>query len=273
MENNKFFSGDFLIGDDFSQAEIEAWFEDEKEGYANLSQQNKPVDTQPSYSYHTMNKVHGFSKLPAKKNFDNVLGIGAAFGLEFLPIASRIKNLHILEPSDQLVSKEIAGLTPIYTKPEIMGDISYEDNTFDLITCFGVLHHIPNVSHVFKEIHRILASGGYLLLREPINSMGDWNNPRTGLTKRERGIPPHFMSKLIKELDFEVVNAAPCFCMTAFLSRTIGKKLKKPLFQYKSYVVIDKYLSKLFRWNFTYHPTKFYQRIAPQSTFYVLKKK
>lgn len=84
-----------------------------------------------------------------------------------------------------------------------MGKISFEDNSFDLITSFSVLHHVPNVSFVISELVRVLSKDGYLLIREPIHSMGDWSVKREGLTKNERGI--HY--KLLEQfIDRQVAN-------------------------------------------------------------------
>jgi ubiquinone/menaquinone biosynthesis C-methylase UbiE len=46
--------------------------------------------------------------------------------------------------------------------------IPYDGESFDLITCFMVLHHVPekNITTLLKEIYRIMKSGGILILRE-----------------------------------------------------------------------------------------------------------
>lgn len=41
-----------------------------------------------------------------------------------------------------------------------------KDNTFDLITCFHVLHHIPNIEETVKELKRIIKPGGTILISE-----------------------------------------------------------------------------------------------------------
>ncbi len=43
-----------------------------------------------------------------------------------------------------------------------LGDKPFESESFDLITSFGVLHHIPNVTHVINECGRVLADNGVL---------------------------------------------------------------------------------------------------------------
>lgn len=268
----EYFSGKKLYGDDFDFDRIQQWYEDEKEGYAGLVSENKVWNTQESYGYHQLNILHGYSFLPENKRFERALGLGSAYGYEFLPIISRIDSIYIIEPSDRLVSSRLKGVTLQYKKPSVEGKMDFPDDFFQLETCFGTLHHIPNVSFVLGELHRCLAPGGYLLIREPIHSMGDWRHPRPGLTKRERGIPVEILRRRIRELGFRVIKESFCFAMTSFLERKLGNMFERPLHEYKSYLVIDKVLSGLTAFNLKYHPKNPIQRIAPSSVFYVLQK-
>lgn len=43
----------------------------------------------------------------------------------------------------------------------------FEDQTFDVVFCSGVLHHLPSLGRVLNEIHRVLKPGGFLIAREP----------------------------------------------------------------------------------------------------------
>jgi SAM-dependent methyltransferase len=269
MIDEKYLAGKAIYGDNFTLAEIRQWYEEESEAYADLGSKEAGEYV---YGYHALNQLHGFKYLPPGR-FENVLGLGAAWGHEFFPIIDRIGHLHIVEPSDNLQSEKLGNLVPVYKKPAVSGELPYEDNFFDLVTCSGTIHHTPNVSFILSELHRVLKPGGYLLLREPIISMGDWTKPRKGLTKNERGVPLKIFRKLFSDLNLEIVHEGFCFCMTAFFQRIWGNFAKRPIFTYKSYVWLDKYLSKLFLWNLHYHATGKLQRIAPQSVFYVLKKK
>ena len=265
---NEHLSGETIYGDDFTIEQINNWYQEETEAYANLGSK---VQEQYVYSYDALNTLHGFNYIKDKK-FENVLGLGAAWGHEYLPIIGQITNLTIIEPSDNLQSDKLGNVRPLYTKPTVKGKIEFPDNHFDLVTTFGTLHHIPNISYVLAELHRVTKPGGYILLREPVISMGDWRKPRTGLTKNERGIPLKKFRSLFKQLNVEILHEGLCFCMTAFFQRTWIRFSKKPIFTHKSYVWLYKYLSKMFSWNLRYHSTKMLQRIAPQSVFYVLKK-
>lgn len=265
---NEYLEGTKLYGDDFSFDQIKVWYDEEAEGYANLGSKHKDSY---AYGYHTMNKIHGFDKIKAS-TFNDVMGFGSAWGYEFEPIIDKIVNLTIIEPSDNLVNNTIGHLKPNYVKPTIEGKLPFEDNSFDLITCFGTLHHIPNVSYILTELVRTLKPGGHLMFREPVISMGDWRKPRTGLTKNERGIPVSVFDATLSKCHVEVVSKEYCFMLSSLIQRTLGSLLSKPVYAYKSYVLADKYISKLLKGNLRYHATKKLQRIAPQSVFYVVKK-
>lgn len=44
--------------------------------------------------------------------------------------------------------------------------LPYNDIQFDIITCFQVLHHIPDIKSTLKELNRVLRIGGILIIRE-----------------------------------------------------------------------------------------------------------
>ncbi len=261
-----FLSGEKLYGDDFSFEEIKKWYDNEKEGYANLGSKNKKTYM---YNYHNLNKLYAYSFLPKNLSFNTVLGLGSAYGDEFLPIIDRINDIIIIEPSDHLVSNQLDKIIPTYIKPNLSGKIDFPNNHFDLIICFSTLHHIPNVSYVMGELYRCLKPRGYLLIREPITSMGDWRAPRSGLTKDERGIPLKLFRKLTISLRFKVVKESLCFSMTSFLC----KLLKRPIYRSKFYLMIDKIISQLLKFRAVkYHRKSILSKIAPSAVFYVLSK-
>jgi len=45
-------------------------------------------------------------------------------------------------------------------------NIPYEDDAFDLITAFQVLHHVSKLEELMTDIKRVLRKGGYLFIRE-----------------------------------------------------------------------------------------------------------
>jgi SAM-dependent methyltransferase len=269
VETEAFFTGDKLYGDDFAPDQIKEWFKQESEGYADLG--NKDLSTY-TYSYHTLNRIHGFRYLKKGIWFEQVMGFGAAWGYEFEPLIHQIGTLTIVEPSDHLRSKYIGPIRPVYVKPRMDGILEFPDKHFDLVTSLGVLHHIPNVTFVLSEMIRVLKPGGILLLREPIISMGDWNRPRPGLTSNERGIPVSYFEDNFRNQKVEILSRKYCFTLTYQFQKILKPLLSRPLHSMAWYIHADYLLSSLLKGNVRYHAVKKRHRIAPSNIFYVIRK-
>ena len=265
----RFLSGSELYGDDFTGADLESWFEDEREGYADLGDPSE--NSLRGYGYHQLNQRHGFRHLPAGRRFRQALGVGSATGREFDPLSPRIDAVTILEPSDQLVGGPLpTGLQPVYVKPNADGSIPFADATFDLTICLGTLHHIPNVSRVVVEMARVSEPGGYLLVREPIVSMGDWRTTRKpGVTKRERGIPLTLMRQIIEGAGLRIEHESPCVFP---LIPRVGKLLNQPTYDSKMLTLVDHLASLATRPLYRYHATTSAQKIRPTSVFMVCRR-
>lgn len=263
-ENQDYFSGKYLYGDDFDQHQIQAWYEDEKEGYSGIKSESGEAY---SYVYHSLNRMHGFRHLNDCR-FERVLGIGSAYGNEFIPIKDKIGHLTILDPSESFsLSSSLDGIPCDYRRPAVDGTLEFPDDAFDLIVCFSTLHHIPNVSYVLKECARCVSDGGSMLLREPIVSMGDWNFPRRGLTKRERGIPRLLLKKFVTNAGFTI--AQENLCDFPPIGR-LGQKLGVETYNNLPFTVADYLLSKVFAFNTSYHRQSLVSKIGPASIFLVL---
>lgn len=261
----QYFTGHKLYGDDFSIEQIKKWYIEEEEAYASLVKEH---ELEGVYQYHELNTQNGFNYID-DKIYENVLGIGSSYGYEFVPIMRNIKNITILEPSGYLKSSVLGNISPNYVKPEIDGKLRFSDASFDLITCFGTLHHIPNVNFVLSEMVRVLKPGGFMLIREPIRTMGDWRMPRKGLTKNERGIPYQYFDNFFKESKLKVIKRT--FCESLFLLKLINKIF--PIkYNSRLYQRLDRFISSLFSFNIHYHSEKSISKLSPGSIFFVLQK-
>lgn len=257
--------GERLYGDDLGPEEIEAWFKDEELGYFNLGASDKE---RYEYGYHALNERHGYRQLPDRA-YPRILGVGSAYGEELKPVARKANHITILEPAEGFVVREINGVPVTYAKPQATGILPFPDESFDLITCFGVLHHVPNVSAVMGEFRRCLSPGGYALVREPIVSMGDWRKPRAGLTKHERGIPLDIFRRIILAAGFKIARESKCvFSLTSRLRFLLAC----PVYNSRLAVLLDSLLCRLPLWSDKYHPTGFLQKLRPTAVFYVLEK-
>lgn len=263
---NEFFSGQRLYGDDFTMEQLQTWYDGEKEGYAG------EVLSTPGpyrYHYHELNKFHLFRHIQPLKGA-RAIGLGSAYGHEFLPVADSLRDITIIDPSDEFAAHASLGKTPIeYRKPAVDGKLAFANDTFDLATSMGALHHIANVSTVVKEFYRCLVPGGFMLVREPIVTQGDWRQPRRGLTRNERGIPYRIMKDIFTAAGFEIeYQALFDFAPFTRLMASFGT----PAFTSPSATRIDRVLSLLFSFNTRYHRPRIIDRFGPASLALVLRK-
>jgi SAM-dependent methyltransferase len=258
-------AGEKLYGDDFSQEEIDAWFADEADGYFNLTQSGEGGY---GYGYHALNNRHGYAHLPNGR-FGHVLGVGSAYGDELRPILTRSDKISILEPSGGFHNTLLDGVPVHYVKPVASGVIPFDAGSLDLITCLGVLHHIPNVSKVVQEFYRVLQPGGFALLREPTISMGDWRKPRSGLTKRELGIPLPVFRGILARTGFEVMHEKACmFSLTSRLKHLVPGAV----FNSSGAVAFDALLCALPIWPRVYHARNSLEKLRPTAVYSTLRK-
>ncbi len=59
-----------------------------------------------------------------------------------------------------------------------MMDISFPDNTFDLVIANHVLEHVDDVERAIAELHRVVRSGGFAVLQTPYSQIlqGTWED-------------------------------------------------------------------------------------------------
>jgi len=218
--------------------------------------------------YHELNTVYGFSRASLAKNCV-ALGVGSARCEELIPILPHLRAIVSLDPSEYFSINHLDNVPVTHARPSIDGTMPFADNEFDIITCFGVLHHVANVSFVFSECHRVLKPGGVMFLREPIVSMGDWRKPRPGATKNERGIPFGFLKTMVDCQHFEVVSQT--FHDFTPLVRLLSKS-GVPIFARKWSTLLDHQLSQAFAFHKKYHRVSAIDRFGPASAFLVLRK-
>jgi SAM-dependent methyltransferase len=259
-----YLSGRRLYGDDFDSGALQEWYEAEREGYASLGE----AGVEKTYGYHAFNEL-AYAALPGGRLGD-ALGVGSALGQEFLPLVDRLSSLTVLEPSRALRSPRVGCLSPTYVDPDPSGAMPFGDQTFDLVVCLGVLHHIPNVSRVTHEIGRVLRNGGYAIIREPIVSLGDWRRPRRGLTANERGVPLGLMRKFLEDADLKVEREILAgFPLTRVIGRAIGMR---DIFNSPTAVRLDTLAARVFRFNYRYHARKKWEKLRPTQACLVARR-
>lgn len=194
--------GEELYGDQFTDEQVERWFADEADAYFRMSGESQAPD---NYGYRELNRQALFRHIPNSRRFDHALGFGSGFGTELVPLASQIDRLTIIESSEGYGRDPALVMPSSVVRARPNGDLPLGVASVDLVTCFNVLHHIPNVAHVLGEFARVLRRGGLLLVSEPVTSMGgNWGKSRRGLTPHERGIPAAYLRDRLRMLGFVI---------------------------------------------------------------------
>ncbi len=265
-------AGRRLYGDKFSRDQIQQWYETEVTGYFDLLSNHYKItneDNQYEYEYDALNRFHAVGRL-LNLQFDTCLALGCASGEDIAPLAAVVRRFVAIEPAEKWWREDIGGKPATYMKPSVVGDLPLEAGTVDLATSFGVLHHIPNVSHVVGEIARVLVPGGLFVLREPICSMGDWRKARPGLTANERGLPLEWFDELARTSGFKVVARRTCmFNPLSAIFKQLG--IATP-FSIMPIVVLDWLLCQILQWNVHYWRENFLKKLAPSSAFWILER-
>jgi ubiquinone/menaquinone biosynthesis C-methylase UbiE len=107
-----------------------------------------------------------YEYLPKVAEFDdhpkeNILEIGVGVGTDLVKYAKGgaiVSGIDLTENSVRITKKnfELRGLVYESIKTADAEHLPFEDNSFDLVYSFGVLHHTPRTDIAVKEIHRIL---------------------------------------------------------------------------------------------------------------------
>jgi hypothetical protein len=261
-----YFAGERLYGDDFTTEQIGDWFTAEANAYTDITGDNA-ID---EFGYTQWAIRYGFRHLPVGRRFRHVVGFGSGRGNELEPIDGRCERITIVESSDRYSTRGDGLTAPTeFVRAQPSGDIALDDGAADLVVCLGVLHHISNVSHVVGEFARIVESGGYVIVRETITSMGDWRRPRPGLTPCERGIPRALLRGMLVDAGFTIEHEALIgFPLIANFWRWFGR----PPYNNRFWTVVDRAVCVATTPNLTYHATNRLRKFRPTSSAIVARR-
>jgi len=96
----------------------------------------------------------------------DVLEIGVGFGADHSMIArSKPNSLVGVDLTERAIENTKERLRVFGLKSDLKVDnaesLSFEDNSFDAVYSWGVLHHSPNTEKCFEEVFRVLKPGGF----------------------------------------------------------------------------------------------------------------
>ena len=100
---------------------------------------------------------------------EKVLEVGVGMGtdlIEYSKNGSKVFGID-LGPDQIQLSKEMFETLDLPfedLKVASVENLPYEENFFDLVYSFGVIHHTPNINDAVKEIYRVLKPGGRAII-------------------------------------------------------------------------------------------------------------
>jgi len=249
--------GEQLYGDDFTPEQVQQWFRDEAEAYFEMSGDSQEPGR---YGYRELNRQALFRYISPSWRFHHALGFGSGYGTELAPLAGQIERVTIVESSDGYGRDPALVMPTAVVRADPTGNIAVANDSVDLVTCFNVLHHIPNVSHVLGEFARVLCSSGLLLLREPTTSMGgNWGTRRPGLTTHERGIPPSYLRDKLTAGGFEVEHDTFAIFPPVLKLWRLGPAP----YNSRALTSVDRLLCRMLEARWRYHAVSRWQKIRP----------
>lgn len=153
------------------------------------------------------NKLNLINSLQPNKG--KILDIGAGTG-EFLSVAQQNGwNTTGVEPSEK--AKQIA-INKGVSFVEALAQL--EDHTFDVITMWHVLEHVPDLNHQIKELKRLLKPSGCLIVAVP--NFNSFDAQHYGKFWAAYDVPIHFwhfsktaIQKLFQKEQMELVKILP----------------------------------------------------------------
>ena len=107
------------------------------------------------------------------RHFRHAADIGGGYGRLCLLLEKYADKVTLAEPSEQQldIAKDfLKGHPEIGRKLTQADNLDFKTGSLDLITMIRVMHHLPDPSTEFKELARVLAQDGYLILEVANNA-------------------------------------------------------------------------------------------------------
>jgi SAM-dependent methyltransferase len=256
-------AGRKLYGNDFDADQLRTWYAAEEYGYYDLYGA-AGTNAGDKFPYRAINRADAAAL--RSRSYASCLVLGCAEGEDLVALDLDIGQIIAIEPAERFWQEAIHGIPATFRKPTLDGSIDLPDGSVNLVVALNVLHHIANVEAVVRELGRIVAPGGAMLIREPIASMGDFRGPRHGLTRCERGIPVALMRRFIDQTGLSLRR--PIYRNTPGLPE-LAAKLGKAAFNLPLLVACDRVISAVTRFNDRYWRRSTLAKLAPRTATYI----
>ena len=111
-----------------------------------------------------MRELADFDRFSGKQ----VLEVGCGLGTDLLQFArggADVTGVDLTTQSIELAKARFAQQSlPVRALVADAEHLPFEDNSFDVVYSFGVLHHTPNTERAIEEAYRVLKPGGRIIL-------------------------------------------------------------------------------------------------------------
>ena len=112
--------------------------------------------------------------MPTVAEFNNhkgekVLEVGCGVGTDILQYAKNGSKVYAIDLTKNAIKTTDLNLKRLGLEAERLQvsdaeNLPFDDNTFDLVFSFGVLHHTPNTLKAIEEVHRVLKPEGKAII-------------------------------------------------------------------------------------------------------------
>jgi ubiquinone/menaquinone biosynthesis C-methylase UbiE len=129
--------------------------------------ENYSYEQKRNFRYSLQDYMHDTFKFE-DFNGQKVLEIGCGAGIdsaEFARNGALVTSTDFTERSVQSTKELLTEANlPVNVMQADATNLQFDDNTFDCVYSFGVLHHIPNIEKALSEIKRVLKPGGRIMV-------------------------------------------------------------------------------------------------------------
>lgn len=168
--------------------------------------------TRPQHAEHIINiaeKLLNFTNVKEKQNF---LEIGCGNGAVSKNIAKKyclnVTGTDVDPEMIQLAQENIDNVPNIRFLEANATNLPFQDNDFDIVLSFGVMHHISNWVDALNEINRVLKPKGYFICFDLFYPK--WAAKIGKLFKHNYGVTTlHDLNLFIEKNNFSTIHSSP----------------------------------------------------------------
>lgn len=195
---------------------------------------NRPefIDDRKKVSF--LNREIRLKEILRYKNSGQLLDVGCALGF-FLKFAEKKFETYGFDISPYAIkkAKKIATKSRLFAQ-DAQKRYPFDNNFFDIITCYDLIEHLQKPERCIKEIFRVLKPNGYLFLQTPTD-------------KSQKIMPDETHINLFSRSKIIFLLRAIGFKKIIFRKRRsilyINKIIKKLFFRKNSHSILDSYSS------------------------------